>query len=380
MSYKEFQDYYKETEIKHLLLLVHKTNLVSPPFATNLCKEYSTFYHSRGYQLELDLPPSTSKTNACINIDDTIWMLPYNIYDDSNVVVEITHGKPIYHQLPFKGKGQFYSIDSDGSTAFSFPLGYEDTNHGIYIKDYKVHSFKMPTSGIKLHMGTVYCNGRYWSMPRGDTPYSSLMSFNGKEYQSFDLKEIDKNITRKYTDIVVKDKTLYSLPYGESKELNSIIEFDTETEKLYYHEIDGFNFSKKYNTFVLLNDKIIGVPYGGKEENNSDLGLVFDTITKKSHYFDIGISHGGKYRYRSGITFKNFAFFFPTGSPNCPILKIDENGKIIEKKYFPEWFFGRPIIYFENFIVVLGYNLITKSHELFKFDHNLNLLDNYKIL
>jgi hypothetical protein len=378
MSYKEFQDWYREAEIKHLLLLTNKGNLISPPFATDLCKEYSIFYHSKGYHLNLNLPPATSKTSACINVNESIWMLPYNIYDESNIVVEITDGKSKYHHLPFNGKGQFYSVDTDGVTAFSFPLGYEGTNHGIYIKDSVVTAYPLPTKGIKLHMGTVYCNGRYWSMPRGDTPYNFLMSFDGQEYQSFELKDIDQNVTRKYTDIVKKDKTLYSLPYGETKGLNSIVEFNTETHSLNYYDIEGRDFSKKYNSFVLLKNKIIGLPYGGQDELDSNLGIVFDTDTKKSFHFDIGIFHGGKYRYRSGISFKDHAYFFPSGTPSCPILKIDINGVIIEKKYYNDYLMGRPICYQEKLCVIL-YNITTRNHEICMFDENLEIVSKIKI-
>jgi len=41
MSYKSFEDYYREAEIKHLVLFKHGNYLISPPFCTDKCKEYS---------------------------------------------------------------------------------------------------------------------------------------------------------------------------------------------------------------------------------------------------------------------------------------------------------------------------------------------------
>lgn len=374
MTYKAFQDWYKEADIKHLLLLQHKHNLISPPFATELCKDYSIFWHSAGYKLTLDLPPVTSKTNACVVTGDDIWMVPYGIYDELNIVVQISHGKPYYHTLPFVGKGQYYSIASDGQHAFSFPLGYEGTNYGIYINDQQVSTHKLPYQGTKLHMGTVYCNGRYWSMPRGDTEYNMLLSFDGEKYNSYELIEIDNTITRKYTDIVVKGNILYSLPYGETAGINDVIEFNTDTNTVSYHKLNIPDFAKKYNTAVLLDDVIIGVPYGDENASNSNWGVVFNTVDKTSKAFDIGITHGGKYRYRSGIVHYNHAFFFPSGTPSCPILKIDTEGNIVKEKYFKGHMLGRPIIYMDM-LTVISYNIITKEHYILYLDDDLEIIN-----
>ena len=380
MSYKTFQDWYHEAEIKHLLLIEHKGNLISPPFATELCKDYSTMWHSKRYRLKLSLPEATSKTNACCLIDnEEIWFVPYGIYDDLNIIVCLMHGEAHYHKLPFKGKGQYYSIASNGQSAFSFPLGYEGTNYGIYIKDQQVSTHELPHQGKKLHMGTVYCNGRYWSMPRGDTEYNMLLSFDGKKYDSYELTEIDNTINRKYTDIVVKDNTLYSLPYGETAGINDVIEFDTDTNTISYHKLDVPDFAKKYNVAVMLDDVIIGLPYGDQNTKDSNWGVVFNTVDKSSKAFDIGISHGGKYRYRCGIAHNNNAFFFPSGTPSCPILKIDKEGNIISSQYYNNILLGRPILY-ENNLVVIGYEIDTKNHYVLTIDsENLSILDKSKM-
>lgn len=369
MSYKTFQDWYHEAEIKHLLLLQHKDNLISPPFATELCKDYATFWHSAGYTLDLNLPAATSKTNACTVIGETVWMVPYGIYDDLNFVVRISHGKDYYHELPFKGKGQYYSIANNGESAFSFPLGYEGTNYGLYMKNDEVSVHELPFQGKKLHMGTVYCNGRYWSMPRGDIPYNMLLSFDGEKYCNYELTGINSNITRKYTDIVVKENTLYSLPFGETSGLNEVIEFDTETNSLSYHKLNVPDFAKKYNTAVLLDDVIIGVPYGDENAFNSNWGVVFNTTDKTSKAFDIGIGHGGKYRYRSGIVHYSHAFFFPSGTPSCPILKIDKEGNIVQEKYFDGFMLGRPIIYMDM-LTVIAYDIDTREQHVLYLDHD----------
>lgn len=260
MAYKEFQDYYKETKIKHLLLAEYQGKLLSPPFATDLCKSYSDVWVDGEY-MNLDLPPSTSKTNAVAVLGDSAWLIPYGIYDDLNIVTEIKPGAVIKHKLPFAGKGQFYSVATnyEWNTAFSFPLGYEDTNNAIYIEKGKLSIHPLPHKGKKLHMGTVFCNGRYWSMPRGDQPgYTSLLSFDGQQFTSYEL-EVDPNITRKYSDIIVKGNTLYSLPFGETKGLNTIVEFDTDSNKAIYHEIKGVDFAKKYNGGVLVEDNIVAI-------------------------------------------------------------------------------------------------------------------------
>jgi hypothetical protein len=186
MAYKAFQDFYHEEAIKHLVLHNHNGVLISPPFATEKCKDYSKVMCLDGNDvtfIDLDLPPATSKFNAIASIGDSVWFIPYGIWDDFNIVVQLKNGSPIYHKIDLPGKGQFYNIATDGKTAFSFPLGYEDTSYGIYIKDEKVQIIDFNKQGhTKLHMGTVYCNGSYWSAPRGDTPgYCDLVKFDGKD-------------------------------------------------------------------------------------------------------------------------------------------------------------------------------------------------------
>ena len=370
MTYKAFEDFYKEANIKHLLLHEYNNRLLSPPFATKQCKEYSSVWID-GQFVDIDLPPATSKTNAITTIQDSVWFIPYGIYDNFNTVVQFKNNNAIKHQLPFEGKGQFYSVASNASTAFSFPLGYEGTNNSIYIKDDTVTVHPLPHKGKKLHMGTVYCNGRYWSMPRGDEPgYNTLLSFDGNQYQSYEL-DVDPNITRKYTDIVVKDNTLYSLPFGETKGLNTIVEFDTETNTATYHTINGIDFAKKYNCGVLVDDKIIALPYGDEYANDSNWGLVFDTVTKESQQFDIKLNFGGKYRFRSGIEYMGNVYFFPSGTPSCPIIKINKNGNILTTAHLDNTMLGRPVIY-NNQLCAIGHNMHTSKEVIYKFEEDLS--------
>jgi hypothetical protein len=371
MTYKAFQDWYKEASIKHLIIKEYKGNLVSPPFATELCKNYSTFKILNDCDIILDLPPSTSKTNVCEIINNDIWMIPYGIWDDLNRIVQIKDNIPIYHDIYVKGKGQFYSLASNGETGFSFPLGYEDTNFAIYINN-GVNLINIPVKGKKLHMGTVYCNGSYWSMPRGDDPgYNLILEFDGTQVNSYPIEGIDNSITRKYTDIIVAGDTLYALPFGETAGLNEVVEFNTNTKELKLHNTQCKDFSKKYNCGVLIGDKIIAVPYGEDYNDDSNWGLIFDTKTKKSTNFDIGIKFGGKYRFRSGVAFNSHAVFVPAGTPSCPILKINDEGKILKEVYLREYLLGRPIIQNDK-LKVIGYHIENKTHHLLEFDENLN--------
>lgn len=375
MTYKAFQDWYHEAEIKHLLLYVYDNKLISPPFATDKCKDYSKVlvYDNQVNFIDLNLPPVTSKTNAVIEVDGDLWLIPYGIYDEFNTVVQLKDYSPIYHSVDKKGKGQFYSAASNGTSGFSFPLGYEETSFGLYIKNNQVTAIDFERNNkTKLHMGCIYCNGKFWSMPRSDDPgYIDLVSFDGKYLKSYKLEQIDSSITRKYTDLIAVDNILYSLPYGETKGLNEIIEFDTEQEKFTYYKIKGRDFSKKYNSMVLINDLIIGLPYGDEFESDSDLGIIFNTTTKTINQFSIEIGHGGKYRYRSGISFSNSAYFFPAGTPSCPIIKINVNGTVEQKIYLENIMLGRPVVY-NNRMWAMGYNIDNGRQFIMSFDENLN--------
>ena len=77
MTYKAFEDFYRETKIRHLLLEKHNDVLISPPFATERCRDYSSIavYDGKNYlsYVDLNLPDATSKVNAVARVNDTSW-------------------------------------------------------------------------------------------------------------------------------------------------------------------------------------------------------------------------------------------------------------------------------------------------------------------
>lgn len=376
MGYKAFQDYYKEAEIKHLLLQVYGDLLISPPFATDNCKDYSKVMvidNDVASYINLDLPPATSKFSASVLINDSIWFIPYGIWDNFNIVVELTNLKPVYHTINKPGKGQFYGAATNGTTAFSFPLGYEDTSFGIYIKDNKVNTVDFNEPGhTKLHMGTVWCNNRYWSPPRSDEPgYVTVACYDGVKIMTYNINVNDPSITRKYSDFVVCGNTLYALPFGEQPGMTEVLEFDTETDNHRLHRLDVPDFAKKYNCMVLIDDIIIGLPYGTGKEFDSNWGVSFNTVTKESTAFDIGkdLAHGGKYRYRCGINYNGSAVFMPSGTPSCPVIKVTKELDVITVQ-LDDIMMGRPVIYKDK-LKALGYHMINKTVSLYTFENDL---------
>jgi hypothetical protein len=370
MTYKLFQNWYHEADIKHLLLYVHNGNLISPPFATKKCEDYNKIMKFDGCisYIDTDLEPGTSKTSAVITVGGSSWFIPYGIYDELNTVLQLKDDVPIHHKIKGLGKGQFYSAASNGTEGFSFPLGYDNTQYGIYIKDDNVSLIPFEHSVTKAHMGTVYCNGRFWSMPRGDEPgYTQLVSFDGNKIEKYNVP-VNPNITRKFTDIVVVGNTLYSLPFGEQLGLTSAVEFNTDTLEMKLHDLNIPDFAKKYNSMILCSNVIIGLPYGDEKADNSNWGIVFNTDTKESKSIDIKIGTGGKYRYRAGIEFNGHAWFFPVGTPNCPVIVINIDGEIVYQHKFNDIMFGRPVVY-QNKIAVLTYNIETTEQRLMMFDH-----------
>lgn len=374
MKYKAFQDWYHEAKIRHLLLYVHGDSLISPPFATEQCKSYSRVLVWNGSvsYIDLELPPATSKTNAVIEVDGDLWFIPYGIYDNFNVVVQLKDFKPIYHYIDKPGRGQFYSAASSGHSGFSFPLGYEDTSYGIYITEGSVYTIDFDKgTNTKLHMGCVYSHGKFWSMPRSDElGYTDLVSYDGLSFEKYKVPNIN-NVTRKYTDLIAVDNKLYALPFGETSGLNDVVEFDINTKQFTLHPIGGPDFAKKYNTFVQVNRKIIGLPYGDEHSSDSSLGIVFDVDSKQSLQFDIGMSWGGKYRYRTGISYHGYGFFFPAGTPSCPILKIDQQGNVCGRLQLNNTMVGRPVIY-DDQIYVMCYNVEDETQSILAFDKDLN--------
>lgn len=374
MTYKLFQDWYHEANIKHLILHVHDDYLISPPFATKKCETYNKImkYDGTVSYIDTELPTGTSKTNCVLNVNNSSWFIPYGIYDEFNTILQLKDTTPIHHSVQSLGKGQFYSGASNGLEGFSFPLGYENTQYCIHIKNDIVDLVPFPHLVSKAHMGTVYCNGKFYSMPRGDEPgYDKLVSFDGDRIETYTIP-VDPTITRKFTDLVVSNNKLYSLPYGEQSGLLDVVEFDTTSQEIALHRLNVPDYAKKFNCMTLVDDVIIGLPYGDEHADNSNWGVLFNTITKESKSIDIGIGTGGKYRYRSGIKFNNCAWFFPAGTPSCPVLIIDTDGNIIDRKQFNNLMFGRAVIHKDK-IHIITYNIETEDHFLYIIDKSFNI-------
>lgn len=378
MQYKSFENFYHETSIKHILLFEYQNKLVSPPFATELCRDYSNLMVLENDSvnfINMDLPSTTSKFSGGALINDSLWFIPYGIWDNFNSVIQYKNGNIKQYMLNQTGKGQFYSLASNGIEGFSFPLGYEGTNYCLHIKDEIVSVVTFDSNDhTKMHMGTVFCNESFWSPPRGDTVgYSDIAEFKNGEIIKHHINLKNQDTTRKYSEFVVKDKTLFALPYGENNDnFNELIEFDTETYTYTIHELPISRFKKKFNSGVLLKDKIIALPYGDEYEFNSNWGVSFDTVTKETKEFDIGFSFGGKWRYAAGINFFDDAVFFPVGTPTLPIMVISEDLKIKTSINMSEYLIGRPII-FQNKLTSLAYHLENQTHHLLEIDSNYNV-------
>lgn len=376
MKYKAFEDFYREAEITHLVLHQHGDYLVSPPFCTDKCKDYNRFmfYKDGTFEfVDLNLPPATSKFNGICSIGDSIWAIPYGLFDDFATILQIKDKQPIYHIIDKPGKGQFYSLASDSTQGFSFPLGYEDTAFAIHINYDKIVLHDFDTDGHKkMHMGTVYCNGRFWSPPRGDTEgYINIVSFDGTDIVTYPVEFEQKHILRKYTDFIVRGNMLYALPFGQNGHLDQILIFNTDTNTYSLQPIDIPVFFKKFNCGVLVDNNIIALPYGDKNQSTSNYGLVYNCDTGKSKSFGLSetLNFGGKYRFRSGIKFNGHAVFFPTGSPAAPLIVLDKEGETIHLQYYSDYVLGRPIEY-RGRIWTIAYEIETKKQFLFALDNN----------
>ena len=138
-----------------------------------------------------------------------------------------------------------------------------------------------------------------------------------------------------------------------------------------------YDFAKKYNSGVLVNNKIIALPYGDEYTQDSNWGIIFDTDTKESKNFDIGLNFGGKYRYRCGVALDNKAVFFPSGTPSCPIMSVEENGNA-KTLYLTDYLLGRPHIK-NNLICCMAYRKADSQHFVLTLDSELKLLNSNQL-
>jgi hypothetical protein len=323
--------------------------------------------------LDVNTPPATSKYNSMVSIGSSVFFAPYGIWDEFNTVLEINFDNfdATYHTIDSTAKGQFYNMASDGLTAFSAPLGYEEVSFGLFIKDGQVKQVQFPVSGeLKKHMGTVWCNGYYWSAPRGESyDYDQILKFNPATEELNFIKVDLIKARRKYSDFIVAGNKLFALPLGRDVELRQMLMVDTATDEVKLIELDVPEFIKKYNAGVLLDDTIVALPYGHKDDGNANHGLTFNINTYKQSTFDITLSFGGKYRFRCGIEFNGVAVFLPTGTPNADIIVVDKTGSILFRKNLPEYILGRPVVH-ENLIHTIAYNVLTKKHSILTIDNS----------
>jgi len=382
MTYKSFEDYYREATIKHLVLFEHKNYLVSPPFCTDLCKDYSrvmVYKNGETSFIDVDTPNATSKYNTMVSIGDSMYFAPYGIWDNFNTVLELRNGIPHYHIVDSTSKGQYYNMSSNGNTAFAAPLGYEPISSCLFIKDGIVKQIPINESHIlKRHMGSVYCNGKYYSPPRGEEPeYNSILSFDPitESIKLIDVLGLPLS-KRKYSDFIVVGHKLYALPFGREVELRHMLVLDTTDDSVELIELNTPHFMKKFNAGVALNDTIIALPYGHKNDGDANYGLVCNTTTREQKIFDIKKSFGGKYRFRSGCEFNGNAVFFPAGTPNADIKVIDKHGKIIFDCVFNDYILGRPLVH-NNLVHSIAYNIYSKSHYIITMDKQFNISFNH---
>jgi len=384
MTYKSFEDFYHNAEIKHLVLFEHNNYLISPPFCTDKCKDYSRvlIYKDGNIRwLDVDTPPATSKYNSMVSIGNSMFFAPYGIWDEFNTVLELNlsgPGKATYHTLTSTGKGQFYNMSTDGVTAFAAPLGYEPVSFCLFIKDGIVKQVAVPESpALKRHMGSVFLNGNYYSPPRGETlDYNCILKFN-PDTESVTMIEVADlpESKRKYSDFIAVGNKLYALPFGREQYLQHMLVLDTTDDSVELVKLNVPQFMKKYNAGVVLGDTIIAMPYGHKDDGDANYGLVFNTTTHEHSTFDIGEAFGGKYRFRCGVEFNGLAVFLPAGTPGAPIIAVDKQGNVVYKQIIPEYIIGRPLIH-NDVIHSIAYHIETKKHYIFMLDKDFNVTYN----
>ena len=329
----------------------YKNDLVSLLFTTDN-SNFKVLNKNRNIALD-----TINKINVCKVVKHDIWLVT------PESVVQVRNYKPKYYNID-TDSSQYYSLASNGETAFGF-----GSKFAICLNN-NVEFIEMPTQGTKLHIGTVYCNGSYWSMPSGkEAGYNSIVEFDGEQINNYPINQINNTISSKYSDITVVGNILYALPFGETAGLNEVVEFNTETKEIKVYKTQCKDFAKKYSCSVLIGDKIIAVPYG--EDNNCNWGLIFDTKTKQSINF--GVNFRG-YQFRSGIRFNTHAVFFPLETPDCPILKINVNGAVVKEVYLKDYLLGRPIMH-NHSLKVIGYHTSTETYHLLEFNEELD----YKI-
>lgn len=376
MSYKSFEDFYRDAEIKHLVIWEHDGKIISPPFCTDKCKDYSkvlTVDNGVPSYQDVDTSPATSKFNSMAVIGNSLWFAPYGIWDEFNTVLEIRHNTAISHTIDSTAKGQFYNLASNGTSAFAAPLGYETVSFALFIKDGKVKQIPMPDTGeLKKHMGVVFHNGCYWSPPRGESyDYNQVLKFNpDTEELTFITVDLPK-ARRKYSDFIIAGDKLFALPLGRDSVLSHMLVLDTTDDTVELVKLNVPEFVKKYNAGVLIGDTIIAMPYGHKDNGDANFGLIFNVNTYEHATFDMGVSFGGKYRFRSGIEFNGNAVFLPTGTPAAPIVVVDKTGKILFEKTMPEYILGRPLA-FEGKIYTLAHQVETNHLFMFTLDENFD--------
>ena len=161
------------------------------------------------------------------------------------------------------------------------------------------------------------------------------------------------------------------MPFGQNGHLNEILIFDTNTLTYKLQQINIPVFFKKFNCGVLVDNVIVGLPYGDKHQSDSNHGIIYNCDTGESKSFNISLGFGGKYRFRCGIQYLNFAVFFPSGTPSAPLIVLDKEGNSIHHQYYSDYVLGRPIVY-QDKLWTIGYHIESKNQFLISIDSSFN--------
>lgn len=199
-------------------------------------------------------PYSNKKYTTLAKVGDKLYAPPYS--ENPNFDVMLKFNKTWTHErMGLKATSRKYysnTVSANGKIYFP-PAGHEEDWSEMLIIDsttdtWKTIDLEIGKESKKYFTGCESSNGKIYYIPRGGCvcmPAESWKEFgdlaeilvvdtNTDTFHTIDISEhfVDNTTIEKYNCSVIVDDKIFALPYGESDSFQTLLVFDTITEKV----------------------------------------------------------------------------------------------------------------------------------------------------
>lgn len=216
------------------------------------CDDYSvkTLNFSKHYKEHAD---STMKFTTIAIADDVIYAPPYGYHDDFDYLLTNKNNEWTAERTGITGttRKYFTHIKTRNGKLYFPPAGHHSTWSKFLIIDHgkiKTFDIDLTTETKKYFAGIENSQGKVYYIPRGgcvcdpdadlkltgDLAEILVVDSKDDSHYTIDISECftDNTTIEKYNACCIVNDVIFAMPYGESDSFQTVLVFDTKTEKI----------------------------------------------------------------------------------------------------------------------------------------------------